>query len=218
MANPSGVKAALLDFDQTLVDLPIDWDTLRRDVSAVFRPHGLRTPMRRLLRGINNAFNALEMRGVPPAERAAIRRKVNGVLRTAEQAGIPKAKAMPGAKQFVQTLRSHRLKIVIQSSNSVRVIQQALDRLGFPRVDAIVGRESAPRVKPHPKGARAALRKLGLRGEDCVVIGDGDFDVELGKAIGATTIRLGEGRQRADYNVRSLSQASLILFGKPVTG
>lgn len=211
MADSPGLKAALLDFDATLVDLPVDWDALRTNVAAVFTPYGFTPTMRPLLAGIRQAFADLESRGESPGVRAAVRRKVNRLLTEAELAAAPKTRPMPGARQFVQTLRDRRLKIIIQTSNSVRAVEQVLDRLAFPPVDAIAGRESARRPKPHPQGVLRELRRLGLRGDQCVLIGDGDFDVELGRTLGATTIRLGQGRLQADYTVASLKQAGRII-------
>ena len=101
------------------------------------------------------------------------------------------------------------------------MISAAWERFGFPPVDAVVGRESARFTKPHPQGVRRELRRLGLRGEECVVIGDGDYDIELGRAIGARTIRV---RSRhpwkaplaADAEVASLFEVLPILTGEKV--
>lgn len=216
MADASGLRAALLDFDQTLVDLPVDWEALRREIAGIFQAHGIETNMRPFLGSMRRSFAELEARGFSPGERAAIRRAINRLLTAYELAAAPDARAMPGARELIEMLRSRRMKVIIQSSNSIHAIQQSLERLAFPKVDAIAGRESARRPKPDPQGVRSVLRRLGLRGNQCVVIGDGDFDVELGRAIGATTIRLGDGRERGDHNVRSLKEAARIIEGQLV--
>ncbi len=107
---------------------------------------------------------------------------------------------------------------MIQTSNGVRVVREVWERLAFPQVDAIIGRESARQPKPHPQGVRSALRRFGLRGSETVVVGDGDFDVELGRAIGAVTIRLRGSAERgpaaqADYVVDSAAGAVALLTG-----
>ena len=215
MANPPRVKAVLIDFDQTLVDLPVDWDTLRSDISRLLGNYGVREPVHALHPGLEGALAKLKARGVSPAGRAAVRRKVNALLTVAEDAAAPGATPFPGSRDFIESLRACGVKVIIQSSNSVGVIHDVLAHLAFPRVDAIVGRESARRTKPDPQAVRAVLRRLGLRGDECVVIGDGDFDVQLGRAIGATTIRTKPGRLPGDYNVGSLSEALRILWLSP---
>jgi HAD superfamily hydrolase (TIGR01509 family) len=214
MADPSGLRAALLDFDQTLVDLPVDWEGLRKEIAAVFRARGISTTMRPMLRGMRQAFKDLDASGYSPAQRGAIRRRINSLLTEYEMAAVPRAEAMPGARELMQALRARGVKVIIQSSNSVRAIQQTLERLTFPVADAVIGRESARRVKPDPQGVRRVLRQLGIRGTESAVIGDGDFDVELGRAIGATTVRLGRGNERADYHLNSLLEAPPLLLGK----
>lgn len=214
MADSPGLKAALLDFDQTLVDLPVDWEGLRKEIAAIFHAHGISTTMRPMLRGMRQAFKDLDSSGYSPAQRGAIRRRINSLLTSYELAAVPRAKEMPGAREFIEALRARGLKVIIQSSNSVRAIRQALERLSYPAIDAIVGRESARRVKPDPQGVRRVLRQLGIPGDRCVVVGDGDFDVELGRAIGAATVRLGTGNESADHHVSSLAEAARVLPGR----
>jgi HAD superfamily hydrolase (TIGR01509 family) len=216
MANTPRLKAAaLLDFDQTLVDLPVDWEALRGEIAGIFRAHGIETNMRPFLASMRQSFADLEARGYSAGERAAIRRAINRLLTTYELAAALKARAMPGARELIETLRSRSMKVIIQSSNSIHAIEQSLARLAFPKIDAIIGRESARRPKPDPQGVRRVLRRLGLRGDQCIVVGDGDFDVELGRAIGAVTICVGQGGAAgADHHVRSLDEASSILFGR----
>lgn len=140
-----------------------------------------------------------------------MRRSVNALMTEAEIASAEEATAMPGARELMEDLRGRGWKLVIQSSNSVRCIERVLMRLGFPAVDAIVGRESSRHVKPNPSGVRRALREVGVRAKDAIVIGDGDFDVQLGRAIGAATIRIGRGN--ADYQVESLEGVRQLLSG-----
>ncbi len=214
MENAAGLKAALVDFDQTLVDLPVDWDRLRADIAVLFAAYGINSTMRPLLSSLRKAFAELEERGLTPGQRGSLRRKVNMLLNSAERDAAARAKAMPGARSLVSALRANGMLVIIQSSNCVRAIELALERTGLPAPDAIVGRQSARRVKPHPEGVRRALRRCGLKGSDCVVIGDGDFDVELGRTLGAVTVRLGEGRERADHTIASLSELPKALLGR----
>jgi phosphoglycolate phosphatase len=205
----SHLRAALLDFDGTLVHLPVDWNVLRRDISALFAANGYESSFEPLLRELRAGFRALEERGETAAKRAAIRRRINRMMTDAELACAAEATVIPGAPELMREARERRWKLVIQSSNSVRCIESVTKRLGFPEVDVIVGRESSPRTKPDPAGVRAALRRLRLRGDQTVVIGDGDFDIEVGRAIGALTVRV--GGEGADFCVPTLEEARRLL-------
>ena len=209
------LKAALLDFDQTLVDLSVDWDRLRASISSLLAGYGVMQPLHAIHPGLEAAMTQLTERGFSPARRGAVRRQVNTLLTAAEAAAAPHATPLPGSREIIESLRAKGWRIIMQSSNSVRVIRDVLDRLGFPPVDAIVGRESSRFPKPNPAGVRHVLRQFGLIASDCVVIGDGDFDMELGRAIGAMTIRIGGGGSStsADCTVTSLDEAARILTG-----
>ncbi len=207
------LKAALLDFDGTLVILPVDWDSLRNQLAQLFTPYGFTPTLRPLYAGIPDAFAELQARGVSPAVRAHVRRRLNALMTDAELASAPGAAAVPGSRELITTFRSLGARVIIQTSNSVRVVQEVLQRLSFPPVDAIIGRESARHPKPHPSAVRRALSVLGVRGNETVVIGDGDYDIELGRAIGALTICLGKGQHAvpAHHQVESLREAARIL-------
>jgi phosphoglycolate phosphatase len=209
----SPVRAALLDFDGTLVHLAVDWERLRGELSTLFAAHGVTITLRPLYGGMAAAFAQLEAEGTPSAVRGRIRRQANRLMTEAEQAGVEATHALPNSRELVEALRACGCKVIIQSSNSVGVIREVLDRLAFPRLDAIVGREGSRFAKPNPAGVRKVLRALGIDGRETAVVGDGDFDVQLGRAIRATTIRIGRGSAgvRADYEVASLHEVIAIL-------
>lgn len=62
-----------------------------------------------------------------------------------------------------------------------------------PHVDA----DDCDCRKPRPGMALAAAADLGFSPADCYVVGDREIDIELGKAVGATTVlvRTGHGRE-----------------------
>ena len=219
MEARTSLKAALLDFDGTLVDLPVDWERLREQISHAFGEHGLTHGFRPLYKSMAQAFADLEARGVAPQTRGLLRRKINELMTRAELDAVPDAVALPGCCDLLEHLRDRGWKTMIQTSNSVRAVDEVWARLDLPPVDAVVGRESARRPKPHPQGVRAALRRLGLRGAETVVVGDGDFDVELGQAIGAKTVRVRSADSppgtsaEADLEVESLQELAASLAG-----
>jgi phosphoglycolate phosphatase-like HAD superfamily hydrolase len=164
-----------------------------------------------------DAFAEIDEAGTSSVVRGQIRREANRLMTEAEQGAVDATCALPGSRELIEALRGCGYKVVIQSSNSIGVIREVLDRLAFPHVDAIVGRESARNPKPDPAGVRKALRALAINGRASTIVGDGDFDVQLGRELGATTIRVGRGNSsvRADYEVTSLHEVIAILAPKP---
>ena len=54
--------------------------------------------------------------------------------------------------------------------------------------DAIVTGLSAPHTKPYPDPILLAAQKLGVKPEECLMIGDTTVDMRAGKAAGAQTL------------------------------
>ncbi len=68
--------------------------------------------------------------------------------------------------------------------------------------------------KPHPDGVHKACERMGLSVSEVMVVGDFRFDVMAGKAAGACTVLLTNGRQspaspedpEPDYTVACLAE------------
>jgi phosphoglycolate phosphatase len=59
----------------------------------------------------------------------------------------------------------------------------------------VITREDAQRMKPHPMPVRLAAERLGVKAEQCIMVGDTSVDIRAGKAAGslAVGVRCGFG-------------------------
>jgi D-glycero-D-manno-heptose 1,7-bisphosphate phosphatase len=67
--------------------------------------------------------------------------------------------------------------------------------------------------KPAPGMLRSAAERLGLRLEQCWMVGDKESDVEAGRGAGCRTIRLTLGATAADFQARDLGDAARCILG-----
>jgi HAD superfamily hydrolase (TIGR01549 family) len=88
--------------------------------------------------------------------------------------------------------------------------------------DVIVTGLSAPHTKPYPDPILLAAQKIGIRPEECLMIGDTTVDIRAGKSAGAQTIGVlcGFGEEAelrqlgADLILKSTSDLTELFDGK----
>jgi HAD superfamily hydrolase (TIGR01509 family) len=217
VVEPGGVEALLVDFDGTLVSLGVDWDQVRADLAALFRRWSVESTFRPLNPEIARAL--ADVAGRAPGEAAEARTAAFDLLRRHEVEAADRAEPLDGARELLEWASDRRLPVAVISSNSVDAIERVVRRFAWPPPAAVVGRETVDAAKPDPEGARLALHTLGVRGERAVMVGDSDYDVEVGRAVGAATVwvRTGGFRQlnytRADASVASLRELPPLLSG-----
>ncbi len=184
---PDGVDAVLFDFDHTLVHLKADWDALRKDIAEISQRYGVRTDERWVLRGIGVTFRKLVDEG-RDQEAARFRDEAFQHVEEVEDQALRGSKPVEGAQEVVRSLKERGYQIAIVSNNNPGSIGRALEMFGFPPVDVVVGRMRGEPVKPSPIPVMKALSRLSVSPKKAVFIGDGDADLQSGKAAGVATV------------------------------
>ncbi len=95
---------------------------------------------------------------------------------------------IPGVTQMLQNLSQRYPLAVISSRDEIGTLQ-FLDHFGLtPLFRVIVTALTCEHTKPYPDPIFYAARQLGVRPEECVMIGDTTVDIRAGRAAGAQTI------------------------------
>ncbi|WP_415964047.1 HAD-IA family hydrolase, partial [Acidaminococcus fermentans] len=70
--------------------------------------------------------------------------------------------------------------------------QRGLRCLGLEDcIDGIIGCQECTAHKPDPEPMEKGLELLGLRGEECLCVGDSPYDLVSGKKAGCRTVKVG---------------------------
>jgi HAD superfamily hydrolase (TIGR01509 family) len=126
------------------------------------------------------------------------------------------------AEKCLSILKQKGFVIGILTRNSLSSVKKALVHFKGVTIhdfSAIITRDAVPIPKPRPEGARKAAKQMGLPPSEILVVGDYRFDVMAGKAAGAYTALLTNGKGSAmkagdpepDYIIGSLEEIIDIL-------
>ncbi len=126
---------------------------------------------------------------LPPAEQEPAR----AIIEAFEQDGVEHVEWNDGAEHTLRAVQAMSLPVAIITRNSRTSLRAVCRQLGI-RVDLLVAREDAP-PKPDPAALRFVARRFGTGPECLVMVGDFRHDTQAGRAAGAWTVLLTNGRE-----------------------
>lgn len=114
---------------------------------------------------------------------------------------IPATKLFDGARETLHAFHAAGLLQATVTGKRASDCERILRGLGIAsEIDVYLGGDSVQRPKPAPDLAIHAMQRLRCAPEECVVIGDANADIAMGKAAGAHAIQVlwGFARERID--------------------
>lgn len=121
-------------------------------------------------------------------------------------------KPVNDAEYFLSELKRMNINLALISNTSdSKILKTVLKKYDFNKYFSImVFSDIIGRRKPHRTIYKRVLKKLHVKPEECVMIGDEDVDSIGAKALGIISISL-NSNVSADYNVKNLSEACNII-------
>lgn len=154
-------KAIILDFDDTLYKLDVDWQRLKEDVSGIV---GVRYSEKR---GI---FQTIDKKNNPK-----LKEKAYGKITQREIKGAEFGSFMPQAKKFLRMCQKENIKTALVSRNSRKSILYAFEKEAISFSGPIIGRGDVKKLKPNPEGINRALKTLGISKKRTLYIGNSEY-------------------------------------------
>ena len=162
--------AVVFDLDSTLTKPYLDFRKLRAEL------------------GLAEGDILSWLAGLPTAERQWAMQTIEAF----EQDGVENVEWNEGARQTLSAVQDLSLPVAIITRNSRASLRAVCQRLDI-HVDLLVAREDAP-PKPDPASLRMVGEEFGIAPQTMVMVGDFRHDTEAGRAAGAWTVLLTNGR------------------------
>ena len=191
------MKLFIFDFDGTLVDSkPIIEAGMAHTLSLLGFPLELREEWLKYVglpveEGIRRTF---------PLDETLTLEKVVTAYRTFDHQGHePLIQAFQGIPELIAELHGMGRPMAIATSKRNRGLKPTMVRLGWSDwFDPIVTPDEVENGKPHPESLHQILEKTNRKAEDCLMIGDTPFDMDMATAAGVPSLAVGYGMYSGD--------------------
>ena len=125
-------------------------------------------------------------RELTPAEADALQRRHGEVFREI----LPERRPLPGAIELLESLRRNSIVHGIATSGRRPEIDLSLEALRIPPETLVVDRGDVLRAKPEPDLFLACQQRLGVRPDECYVVGDAVWDLLAARRAGMLSVGL----------------------------
>ncbi|WP_208879980.1 HAD family hydrolase [Streptomyces armeniacus] len=150
---------------------------LHEDWAASDDPH-------RILWGVRRELFGAETLGHEGRRLVA---ELERVLTHHERAAIGSAEPVRGAVELVRALHASGRRLMVTSNNAPEAVSDYLERAGIDVLfDGVIGRDPTDPLlmKPNPHSVIQAVKRVDLRAEECLLLGDQPTDHEAAYAVG----------------------------------
>jgi HAD superfamily hydrolase (TIGR01509 family) len=104
---------------------------------------------------------------------------------------LPQLKATPGARELVAALSRRTVALAVASSAGEDELAALLAAAGVADLlRRTTSADDAEHSKPDPDIVQAALKKIALPPQDCVLVGDTPYDAQAARSAGVAFIGL----------------------------
>jgi len=182
----SKFQGVILDIDGTLIDSN---DAHARSWVDTFAEAGKKVPFEKVRPLIGKGGDKLvpEVSGVP-ADSDEYKRLTKRRTEIFKEKYLPHIQPFPKTRDLITALEKRGLKLQIATSAQDAEVKDLLKVAGTPEIlDQKTTSDDAKESKPDPDIIHAALKKIGLKPGQVVMLGDTPYDVEAAGRAGVAT-------------------------------
>ena len=217
MQLKSKVKAIVWDLDGTIIHFKIDSMGARRITIDILRSHGINKKNLSIKKGImDNIDTARELfiaRGYNSSHIDEILKEIDSEISKIEYKAALDASVIMGIEDVLKFVKERNLKQAIYTLNKYKHAKISLEKVDLlAYFDVIIGRDNVSNAKPHPDHLLEICKRLQVKSNEIIVIGDTSRDIEGAINVGACSIALLTKLAR----IETLQRADIIIEEKEI--
>lgn len=195
MQLKSKINAIVWDLDGTIINFKIDSMGARRITIDILRSHGINKKNLSTKKGImDNIDTARELfitRGYNSNQIDEILKEIDSEISKIEYKAALDASAIVGIEDVLKCIKGRNLKQAIYTLNKYKHAKISLEKVDLlSYFDVIIGRDNVNKAKPHPDHLLEICKRLQVKPNEIIVIGDTSRDIEGAINVGAYSIAL----------------------------
>ena len=194
---PAGLRACVFDFDGTLAP-NLDLPDMRRRVVALTRAWAVPEVVYRgcpIVEIVDAATVWLQRANAETAHRYA--QQAHGLIRGIELHAAQQTRPFTHSRRLLRRLAAAGLATAVVTRNCADAVRRVFDDID-DHCGVVLTRDDVRHLKPDPRHVQQALQQLGLPAENAAMIGDGQMDMRVGRALGMLAVGVLGGSSDAD--------------------
>jgi len=181
------VDVFLFDFDGTLIEPSIDFDSMYRRVRHIAREFGVDDRPMEQLHILEIVERTQMLLRDDHGSCQEFLEQAHAAILTLELEAAAHADAYSGVPEMLEELAARGFGVGIVTRNSRAAVMRILQRLPL-HYDVLLTRDDVDHVKPDPRHLLRALEHFPEARRRAVMCGDHPMDVIAGERIGALTV------------------------------
>jgi len=198
MTDLRGVKLFIFDLDETITNLQINWEEVRKKIRKILKTNHSLIPL------------------IPSIEQFVIdsklKKKIYQTIDNEEMKSIKKLKSDEGVVKLFKKLKQLNYNVALVTLQGHKPAVEALKRLGiYEYFDLVVSRDEK---KEREDQIRAALKSMNVQPFQAIVVADRLNDMQAAKKIGCKSIAISDKLEiDADFKLNNIKEILKILGG-----
>ncbi|SOC42619.1 HAD family hydrolase [Ureibacillus acetophenoni] len=192
------MKAIIFDFDGTLAD---SGECGLLATQKAFEECNLPIPTKEIVDyymgiPIEQSFHEMTNHTLNDESFSELLQRFRQAYKTFEEQTIT---AFPQIDEVLKTLGKNGIMTFVVSSKKTDVLYRNLQKLQLDQhLTDWIGSDQVEHYKPHPDGILKIVERYSLDVNDCVMVGDAIFDIQMGKSAGCKTVAVNWGSHSKD--------------------